>query len=293
MLILVSDSFDASLPGRLSRFGEVTDDKSRLAEAQVVLIRSKTKCTREYIDKAPCLKMIIRGGVGLDNVDRAYAKSKGIAVHNTPEASSIAVAEMAMGLMLGAINRLPDGHAGLAQGKWLKSEIKRTELYKKTLGLIGIGRIGAEVATRARGFGMQVIAHDRYVSSSDAGKLVDLTALLAEADIISLHTPLTEETREMINAERISAMKRGVGIVNTARAECVDAAALASALQAEQVGWYATDVWPSDPPAEDYPLLQAPRVLKAPHIGGSTKENLLRIGDLIEQRIAALGAQGV
>jgi D-3-phosphoglycerate dehydrogenase len=285
MLILISDAFDASLPKRLQELGEVTEDKGRLPEAEVVLIRSKTKCTKEYLDGAPKLKLIIRGGVGLDNVDAAHAKSKGIQVTNTPEASSVAVAELAMALMLAAPNRLVEGHTSMTEGKWLKSELKRTELFQKTLGLLGIGRIGTEVAKRARAFEMKVIAYDPYVKSCPVAELKSLDEVLAGSDYLSLHMPLTDETKNLVRAETISKMRKGVIIINTGRGKCVDEAALARALEEGQVGWYATDVWFSDPPPPESPLLRAPRVIKMPHVGASTKENLLRIGDIVVQKI--------
>ena len=167
MKILISDAFDASLPGRLEKFGEVFSDKERLPEAEAVLVRSKTKCTREYIDRAKNLKLIIRGGVGIDNIDSAYAKEKGVEVRNTPAASSVAVAELAMALMLAVPNKLPFGHEGMIANDWRKKQIKRTELFRKTLGLIGMGRIATEVAKRAGAFEMEVIAYDKYVEASD------------------------------------------------------------------------------------------------------------------------------
>jgi len=287
MLILISDAFDPSLPDKLKEFGEVTNDKSRLPEAEVVLIRSKTKCTREYLDGAPKLKLIIRGGVGLDNVDQAYAKEKGITVANTPEASSVAVAELALALMLAAPNHIIAGHNGMKEGKWLKKELKRTELYKKTLGLLGIGRIGGEVAKRARAFEMNVIAHDPYVQSSPDATIKPLDEVLAQSDYLSLHMPLTDETRGMLNAERLAKTKRGVIIVNTGRGKCIDEKAMNAALTEGQVACYATDVWPSDPPPPDCPLLTAPNVIMAPHIGASSKENLLRIGEIVVAKIRA------
>jgi D-3-phosphoglycerate dehydrogenase len=137
MLILFSDKFDPSLPGKLARFGESTDSKDRLGEAEVLLVRSKTKCTSEFLEKAPKVKLIIRGGVGVDNIDMNYASKKGIEVRNTPEASSIAVAELAFAMMLASPNQLITAHNSTVEGKWLKSDLKRTELYGKTLGLIG------------------------------------------------------------------------------------------------------------------------------------------------------------
>ena len=285
MLILISDAFDASLPKRLQELGEVTDDKARLPEAEVVLIRSKTKCTKEYLDGAPKLKLIIRGGVGMDNVDMAAAKARGITATNTPEASSVAVAELAMALMIAAPSRLIEGHNSMVEGKWLKNELKRTELYGKTLGLLGIGRIGAEVAKRARGFDMKVIAFDPYVKSSPVAELKSFDEVLAGSDYLSLHMPLTDETRNMVRADTIAKMKKGVVIVNTGRGKCVDEPALAKALQDGHVGCYATDVWTSDPPPADCPLLKAPRVLMTPHLGASSKENLLRIGDIVVEKI--------
>ncbi len=281
MKILISDAFDPSLPERLSQFGEVTDDKAQLPEADVVLIRSKTKCTREYIDGAPNLKIIIRGGVGLDNVDLDYAKEKGIKVFNTPDASSVAVAELAFAHMLAVPNRLIEAHNSMARGEWLKKELKRTELMGKTLGLIGIGRIAREVAKRARAFGMNVIAYDKYVENSDAAELKKFDEVLAEADYLSLHTPLTDETKGFINKDTIAKMKDGVVIINTGRGKCVIEEDLAAALKSGKVKAYANDVWYSDPPAPDSPLLSAPNVQLTPHTGASTKENLLRIGDII------------
>ena len=172
MKILISDAFDASLADKLSRFGEVTDDKSQLPDADVVLVRSKTKCTKEYIDGAPNLKLIIRGGVGIDNIDTDYAKTKGIQVNNTPAASSIAVGELAMSLIAAIPNRVLEGHLTMTQGRWAKKELKRTELYGKTLGLIGAGRIAMEVAKRAQAFGMEVIAYDPYLTTSEYATLV-------------------------------------------------------------------------------------------------------------------------
>jgi D-3-phosphoglycerate dehydrogenase len=281
MKILISDAFDPSLPGRLKKFGEVTDDPAKLSEADVVLVRSKTKCTKEYIDGAPNLKLIIRGGVGLDNVDREYAKQKGIQVLNTPEASSVAVAELAFALMLAIPNRLIEAHNSMAKGEWLKKELKRTELMGKTLGIIGMGRIATELAKRAKAFGMKVIAYDKFVKKSDWAEMKSFDDILAKSDYISMHTPLTDETKGMINKSTIVKMKDGVVIVNTGRGKCIVEEDLAEALKSGKIKTYATDVWYSDPPPADNPLLSAPNVLMTPHIGASSKENLLRIGDTV------------
>lgn len=281
MKILISDAFDPSLPGRLEAFGEVTEDKDRLAEVDVVLIRSKTKCTREYIDQAENLRLIIRGGVGLDNVDIDYARSKGVQVFNTASASAVAVAEITLAMMLAVPTRLVEGHIGMRDKKWMKKELKRTELMGKTLGLIGAGNIGTEVAIRAKAFGMTVVAFDPVIKQHEHAELVDLDTLYARADYISLHVPLLDVTRGMINSESIGTMKDGVIIVNTARGQCVVEEDMAEALKSGAVRAYATDVWYSDPPPDDCPLFEAPNVLMTPHIGASSKENMLRIGDVV------------
>jgi D-3-phosphoglycerate dehydrogenase len=285
MLILISDAFDPTLPGKLTRFGEVTDDKGKIPQAEVILIRSKTKVTKEYIDAAPSLKLVIRGGVGLDNIDQEYAKSKGIKVFNTAAASSIAVAELAMAMMLAMPNHIIAGHNSMAEGKWLKKELKRTELYQKTLGVLGIGRIGTEIAKRAQSFGMNVIAYDPFIKSHDIAKMkASLKDVLKESEYISLNMPLTDDTRGMLNKTTLADCKDGAFIVNTGRGKCVIEEDIVEALKSGKLKGYATDVWYSDPP-ENSPLASAPGILMMPHIGASTKENLLRIGDIIEDLI--------
>jgi D-3-phosphoglycerate dehydrogenase len=292
MKILLSDAFDPSLPERLARFGEVTDNKDEVAECEIVLIRSKTKVTREYLDKARSLKYVIRGGVGLDNVDLETCRERGIKVDNTAEASSVAVAELAMALMLAVPNHVVAAHTSMSEGKWLKKQLKRTELYGKTLGLLGLGRIGREVAKRAASFRMQVMAYDLLYSLSDFAFMVSSAdELYKQSDYLSIHLPLTPSTERAINAETIAKMKDGVIIVNTSRGKIVDAESMAEALKAGKVACYATDVWPSDPPPSDDPLLSAPNVLMTPHIGASSRENLLRIGDIIEHLIAGYTGQ--
>lgn len=284
MLILICDAFDRSLPAKLARFGEVTDDPARLKDAHVALIRSKTKANREFIDQAPNLRLIVRGGVGLDNVDRPYAESKGITVRNTPEASSVAVAELAFGLMLAVPNRLVEAHNSMVAGQFLKKELKRTELFGKTLGLVGMGLIATEVAKRAQAFGMKVVAYRKSGAPSPYAEVLgSLEEVLKVADYLSLHAPLTDETKGMINAKTIAAMKDGVVIVNTGRGKCVVEDDLVAALESGKVAMYATDVYLSDPPPAESPIPKARNVLMTPHIGASSKENLLRIGDCVEK----------
>ena len=281
MKILISDAFDPSLPAKLDVFGEITDDKDRLAEMDVVLVRSKTKCTQEYIDQAKNLRLIIRGGVGLDNIDVEYARSKGIQVFNTAEASAVAVAELAFALMISVPTRMVEGHLGMASREWLKKSLKRTELMSKTLGLVGAGNIGTELARRAIAFGMRVIAYDPLLKNHELVDLVSLEELFAEADYISIHVPLTDTTREMFNTETIGRLKDGVVIINTARGKCVAEKDMVEALESGKVRAYATDVWYSDPPDESCPLYDAPNVIMTPHLGASSRENMLRIGDVV------------
>ena len=280
MKILIADAFDAKLPERLSAFGEVTSDMATLGVAEALLIRSKTKVTQEILDQAPALKLVIRGGVGMDNVDKKACAARGVKAMNTPRASSVAVAEMAMAFMVAIPARLIEAHISMKEGKFLKSELKRTELFKKTLGLVGAGAIASEVAIRAKAFGMTVLAYDPYLKEHPVAQLVgSLDELVAKSDVLSLHTPLTDETRGMVNAELIAKMKDGVILVNTGRGKCVNEADLVAALNSGKVRAYGTDVWPSDPPPADCPLLSAPNVFMAPHLGASSKENLGRIGD--------------
>lgn len=280
MKILIADAFDDSLPGRLAAFGEVTSDAAKVAEADVLLVRSKTKVTKEYLAGAPNLKLIIRGGVGLDNIDVEAARSKGIEVKNTPRASSIAVAELTIALMMVVPNRIIEGHNGIKEGKFLKKELKRTELFGKTLGLLGAGLIGTEVARRALAFGMRVVAHDHYIANHALAEMIeDDDEFYSACDFISIHLPLTAETKGMIDRNTIAKMKDGVILLNTARGGVVVETDLAEALKSGKVRAYATDVFYSDPPDPSSPLLTAPNVVMTPHIGGSSKENLLRIGD--------------
>lgn len=279
MHILIADAFDAKLPERLAPFGTVSSDMATLGEANVLLVRSKTKVDAGLVAKAPNLKLVIRGGVGMDNVDKKLCAEKGIKAMNTPRASSVAVAEMAMAFMVAIPARLIEAHMSMKEGQFLKSELKRTELFKKTLGLIGAGAIATEVAKRAQAFGMEVIAYDPFLKEHPIAQLVSLDELAARADVISIHTPLTDDTKGMVNAAFLAKLKDGVILINTGRGKCVVDADLAAALQSGKLRAYGTDVWPCDPPPADCPLLTAPNVFMAPHLGASSKENLGRIGD--------------
>jgi D-3-phosphoglycerate dehydrogenase len=286
MKILLADAFFPDLPARLSRFGEVYSDMERLSEAEVLIVRSKTKVNAAMMDSAPALKFIIRGGVGVDTIDIDHAQAKGIKVDNTPEASSVAVAELAFALLLSLPNHICLADSSTKEGKWLKKDLERTELFGKTLGLIGLGRIARELASRARAFGMRVLAYDAFVQSSDLAELKSLEEVLAESDYVSLHIPLTAETRGMIDAERIGLMKDGSRLINTCRGEVVVEEDIAAALASGKLAGYATDVYKKEPPGVS-PLFSAPNLLCTPHLGASTAENLLRLGEAIEKRLQA------
>jgi D-3-phosphoglycerate dehydrogenase len=285
MLILISDAFGPDLSGKLARFGEVTDDKERLAEAEVVLIRSKTKCTKEYIDSAPNLKLILRGGVGMDNIDIPYAESKGIQCTNTPDASSTAVAELAFTLMIALASKVTVADTSMRQGKWIKKELKRTELHSKTLGILGLGRIGLCLAARASAFQMKVLGWHPDVYFTDVAEICpDMDDVLRRSDYISLHMPLLPATQGVINKESLAKFKDGAFLVNTARGKLIVEEDVAEALKSGKLGGYATDVWYSDPPGESV-LFDAPNTVFMPHVGASTPENMARIGIIIEREI--------
>ena len=292
MLILISDAFDKSLPEKLKAFGEVTEDVSRLAEADVVLVRSKTKCTKEYIDSAKNLKLIIRGGVGMDNIDREYCKEKGIIAVNTPKSSAIAVAELAFALMISVPNKIVYFDNTMKKGEWNK-KTKRTELYGKRLALLGMGNIARKVAERARAFGMDVVAYDKYVEKSDLAKMVSSPEeAVSEADYISMHLPLTDETAGIMNASLISHMKKAPVIINTGRGKCVVERDMADALKSGVVSHFCTDVYSVEPMEGDNPLLECDNITLTPHVGANSVENLLRIGDEVIETIDGLIKEG-
>jgi D-3-phosphoglycerate dehydrogenase len=285
MLILISDAFGPDLPDQLARFGEVTTDKERLPEAEIVLIRSKTKCRKDYIDSAGKLKLIIRGGVGMDNIDIPYAESKGIRCMNTADASTTAVAELAFALMIALPNHVTRGDASMREGKWIKKELKRTELHGKTLGILGLGRIGLSLAVRARAFKMDVIGWHPDVYFTDWAEICpSLEEVLERSDYVSMHMPLLEDTRGLINKDTLKHFKDGAYLINTARGKIIVEEDVVAALESGKLAGYATDVWNSDPP-ENSPLFDAPNTIFTPHIGASTKENMGRIGIIIERLI--------
>lgn len=244
-------------------------------DADAIIVRSATTVDAALIDAAPRLRVIARAGTGVDNVDVDAATARGIVVMNAPGANSISVAELTIGLMLALSRGIPMADASMKKGVWDKKRLTGAELRGKTLGIIGLGRIGQEVAARARAFDMTLVAHDPFISETVADslgiRLLSLDDLCAEADYLTLHIPVTPETRHVIGRERLARCKPGVRIVNTARGELIDPEALAEALESGAVGGAALDVFEQEPPT-DWKLPSLPRVVATPHIAASTVE---------------------
>ena len=262
-----------------------------------LLVRSSTKVTAEVIAKADRLKIIGRAGVGLDNVDADAATKRGIIVMNVPAGNTISTAEHTLSMLLALARRIPQADAHMRQGLWERAKFIGTELFGKTLGIIGLGKIGTEVAKRAQAFGMRVIAFDPFLSTERAQQLevqmTDLKTICAEADFITVHTPLTSETRHLIGAKAIAAMKRGVRLLNCARGGIIDEAALHQALLSGQVAGAALDVYEQEPP-KDHPLFKLDQVVVTPHLGASTQEAQLNVAIEVAKQVAdALLGRGI
>ena len=242
------------------------------------VVRSATKLTANVIQASDNLELIVRAGIGLDNIDVAAAEAKGIDVANTPSATTISVAEHTFGLMLGAVRNHGKANLSMKAHKWEKKAMAGSELYEKTLGIIGSGRIGLALAERSLAFGMKVIVFDIIDIKTELDiKQVPLDDLISQADIISLHLPLSESTQHMISDDEFAQMKDGVIIINAARGGIVDEAALLNALEAGKVAAAALDVYEQEPPT-DFTLIDYPNVLAMPHIGAAAKEGQKRAG---------------
>jgi D-3-phosphoglycerate dehydrogenase / 2-oxoglutarate reductase len=276
---------------------QVAGDLPRaLADADALIVRSAVDVNADILRGAGKLRVIGRAGVGVDNIDLDAATKAGIAVMNTPGANAVAVAEHTLALMLALARNLSRADSTTRAGQWEKKSLQGTELRGKTLGIIGLGRIGMEVARRGRAFGMNLIAHDPFVAASVARELeiqlADLDHLYAAADYISLHVGLTPQTAGMINAQALGKMKKGVRIVNCARGELLDEAALAAALKSRHVAGAALDVFTAEPP-KGSPLLALDNVLATPHIAGSTNEAQEAVGIQIAGQVREYLKRGV
>ncbi|WP_419163169.1 phosphoglycerate dehydrogenase [Candidatus Palauibacter sp.] len=247
-----------------------------LPGASALIVRSRTKVDAELLRTGDSLRVVGRAGVGVDNIDIPAATRRGIAVLNAPAANTQSTAELAFALLLAAARRLPEADASMRNGEWKRTELRGIQLSGKTLGVIGLGRIGAEVAWRARAFDMRVVGHDPFVNAeraSDLGvELVDLATLLPASDAITLHVPLSAENRGFIGRKKIKAMRPGAILINAARGGLVDEAALAEGLTSGHLGAAGLDVFETEPLPADSPLRQAPRLVFTPHLGASTFE---------------------
>ncbi len=268
-----------------------------IPEFSALVVRSQTKVTPPILQAAAKLRVIGRAGVGVDNVDVETATRRGVIVMNTPGGNTISTAEHAFSLLLSVARKIPQAHANLQSGKWDRKQFEGTELYNKTLGIIGMGRIGSELSRRAIAFGMRVLAYDPYLSSSRARSLQvelieELDELLPLADFITLHTPLTPETHHLLNATRLTKTKRGVRLINCARGGLIDEAALLESLGNGQVAAAALDVFEKEPLPKDSPLCGIPNLVLTPHLGASTVEAQESVGIEIAQAIRAVLLEG-
>ena len=258
--------------------------ETAIAEYDAMVVRSRTKVRAPLIDKAARLKLIIRGGVGLDNIDMAYAESKGIEVRNTPAASSNSVAELTIGYLLALARRIPQVTASMKEGRWEKKTFsKGIEIAGKTLGLIGLGRIGGLVGQKAHALGMKVLFYRRTPTEVDFATQVSLNELLAQADFISLHVPHTPETHYIIGADEIAKMKDGVYIINCGRGGTLDESALYDAIKNGKVAGAALDVYEDEKEERGKRLMELEQVIGSPHIGAGTVEAKARVGEEVAQ----------
>jgi D-3-phosphoglycerate dehydrogenase len=298
--ILITDGLDETGQSLLRASAQV-DDRNNISADDLLksipdydglIVRGRTKVTASVMEAASKLKVIGRAGVGVDNIDLEAAKKHNITVVNAPMSTTLAVAELAFGLMLALAREIPRADAGMKQGKWLKKELEGVELNGKTLGVIGFGRIGAEIGKRASAFGMNVIAYDPLISEDEikrrGAEPVSIQDLYAWSDFISLHLPLNVQTRDMMGAQAFSEMKDGVRIVCAARGGIIDETELVKALNSGKVAGAALDVFSAEPPG----LTEAvshPRVIGTPHVGAQTIEAQSRASeDIATEVLSAL-----
>jgi len=298
--VLIADGLEENGQAILHSSAKV-DDRTGISPEELLkvikdydalIVRSRTRVSPQVFDSATRLKVVGRAGVGVDNIDLEAARSHGVTVVNAPTSTSLAVAELTIGLMLAMAREIPRADAGMKQGTWLKIELAGTELYGKTLGILGMGRIGAEVGVRAAAFGMTVLGYDPLIPAEEivrrGAEPVSLDELYARSDFVSLHLPLSDETRSMVSEQAFGRMKRGVRIVCAARGGIIDESALLAALESGRVAGAALDVFASEPPGASE-LVRHPRVIATPHIGAQTAEAQSRAAeDIANEVLAAL-----
>jgi D-3-phosphoglycerate dehydrogenase len=273
------------LPKRLSE----ADLLPLVSDVEAMVVRSETKITRKVIEGAPKLRVVGRAGVGVDNVDVEAATQRGIVVMNTPSGNTISTAELTFSMLMALARKIPQAHASMKAAQWNRKDYQGVELYNKTLGILGMGRIGSEVARRAIAFGMRVLAYDPYLALSRAKalqvELVELEEMYARSDFITVHMPMTDETKGMINSAAFAKMKKGVRVLNCARGGIVNEADLLSAIQSGQVAGAALDVYEVEPPPANFPLRELPQVIMTPHLGASTEEAQENVGIEVAEAI--------
>jgi D-3-phosphoglycerate dehydrogenase len=299
MRVLVCDNLDAAGVEALTKSGSIEADvENNLTPEQLLeiiprydglVVRSKTKVTAEVIDAATNLKVVGRAGTGVDNIDVAAATRRGVVVMNAAAGNTVTTAEHAIALLMALARRIPSASSSTKGGKWEKTKFMGVELFNKTLGIVGVGKIGSVVANRAQGLGLRVLAYDPYLSREQAAKLgaelVSLEELFERADFVSVHTPLTDETRGIVGRDAFARMKKGVLVVNCARGGLVDEAALYDAIVEGKVAGAALDVFEKEPVPTDHPLLTLDEVVATPHLGASTSDAQVAVGVLIAEQM--------
>lgn len=288
MLIVIADNMEKEAVEELQKTGEVIFKPENLEEAivdaDVLVVRSATKVTSELLSSARNLKIVARAGIGLDNIDQEACKEKKIKVINTPGASSNAVAELTLGLILASFRNVQKAHNQMKNKKWEKKQLVGREVEGKTLGIVGYGRIGSLVSKKASALGMSIIAHDPHARKDETATFFDsIDEFFQQADVISIHAPLVEATRNLINKENIGKMKDGVYIINTARGQIIDEDALYEGCKSGKIAGAALDVYWQEP--YQGKLLELDNVYFTPHLGASTKEAQMRIGKELVKRI--------
>jgi D-3-phosphoglycerate dehydrogenase len=302
--VLVSDPLSARAVAVLRAApGIQVEERKGLKEAELLplvadidawIVRGATQVTRKLIESAPRLRWVARAGAGLDNIDVAAAKERGIGVLNVPGANAVAVAELVFGLLLGLLRHIPEADASVRRGEWDKSRFMGRELRGKTIGIVGLGKIGRAVAQRARAFEMTCVGHDPLVSDADVRAMgvepLALDDLLPRAEVLTLHVPLSAETKGIISAGRLAELPRGAFLVNAARGGLVDEVALLAALESGAVAGAALDVFSTEPP-QDSPLVGHPRIVATPHVGAATVEAQEAVGEEIVKLLLARMAE--
>lgn len=295
--VLIADPIEESAIAKFKAAGlEVVQrnaEKDGPIEKQIkgfdcVVVRSATKITKEVIDASDKLKLVVRAGVGLDNVDKKAADAKGVIVQNTPEAPTVSVAEMVFSLMFSLARNITQADSSMKMERWEKKKLSGTELWQKTIGIVGFGRIGIEVGKRAKAFGMNVLAYDvldiNAACKEVGAKRTDFNTIIEQADYITLHVPLLPQTKGMIGAKEFKKMKKTAFLINTARGGVVDEKALLNALNTGEIAGAGLDVFESEPPTE-WQLVKHPKLVATPHLASSTEEGQIRVGELTVQKV--------